>query len=293
VTNLGPGCTSKDSVQIAIYPGARADAGHDTTLCFGQSAQLGVPHLPFDEAQYLWRPTIYLSDAFASDPTFINPNLQTEQTLTYVLKKLDMASQCPGYDTVQITLRPRAEAGFAGPDLELCSGDTAQIGAGIVGIPEIFYHWEPGRWLDDSIRSQTVIRPILRDDASGQTFVYRLIRTEAFFPACPAEDTVLVTVHSKYDKRPDGTYICIDLPPLVVPNVITPNGDGQNDGFTISGLEFYPKSTLHIYNRWGKMVFQQSPYENQWQGDRPGLYFYRLEIPATGQTYKGWVEVVK
>ncbi len=50
---------------------------------------------------------------------------------------------------------------------------------------------------------------------------------------------------------------------VIVPNIFTPNGDGINDTFIIQGLD---NSSLSIINRWGKEVFYQSPYNNNWDG---------------------------
>ena len=76
----------------------------------------------------------------------------------------------------------------------------------------------------------------------------------------------------------------------------SPNGDGQNDVFTIKAIEFYPENTLTIFNRWGNEVYQIEGYKNSWRGtyngkDLPdGTYFYRLEIK--GQSPRnGFVEI--
>ncbi len=76
------------------------------------------------------------------------------------------------------------------------------------------------------------------------------------------------------------------------PTGISPNGDGINDEFIIPELEEnpgkYPKNELVVFNRWGDIVFQAKPYNNDWTGtnqkngkDLPaGTYFYiiRLDI---------------
>ncbi|MCG9909877.1 MAG: gliding motility-associated C-terminal domain-containing protein [Flavobacteriales bacterium] len=118
-------------------------------------------------------------------------------------------------------------------------------------------------------------------------------------------DTTLVKV------REDGRDICyyyIDMvelcevprPPLNVPNIITPNGDGVNDVFYIQGL--YPGSSLYIYNRWGTEVFRSSNYANNWQGETKtlnmpsqlseGVYYYILEHECSGRQ-TGTITVVR
>ena len=43
-----------------------------------------------------------------------------------------------------------------------------------------------------------------------------------------------------------------------VPNIITPNGDGDNDAFVIPCLDGYPNNEIRVYNRWGDLVFEDA-----------------------------------
>ncbi len=66
---------------------------------------------------------------------------------------------------------------------------------------------------------------------------------------------------------------------IEVPNIITPNGDGINDYFKIKNIEKLESSTLRIYNRWGKKIFEASPYNNDWNGNgaADGVYYFELD----------------
>ncbi len=69
----------------------------------------------------------------------------------------------------------------------------------------------------------------------------------------------------------------------VVPNIITPNGDGQNDVLLIENIGFYPNNVMKIFNRWGKEVYNEGGYNNTtkvFKGDNlaEGTYFYILEL---------------
>jgi gliding motility-associated-like protein len=81
-------------------------------------------------------------------------------------------------------------------------------------------------------------------------------------------------------------------PCLVIPNVITPNGDGVNDRFHIKGL-VGDDWQLVVYNRWGQPVYQAANYRQEW-GEKvaPGLYFYLLRQTSSSAKYKGWVEAL-
>jgi gliding motility-associated-like protein len=50
-----------------------------------------------------------------------------------------------------------------------------------------------------------------------------------------------------------------------VRDVITPNGDGMNDQFAVTCISDFPAS-LEIYDRWGKLVFNQDSYDGTWSG---------------------------
>jgi gliding motility-associated-like protein len=96
---------------------------------------------------------------------------------------------------------------------------------------------------------------------------------------------------------------CVQFaPPVETYNVITPNNDNFNDLFLIKGIEYYPKSLLTIYNRWGRKVKEFEGYKNNWPygGDNdnlsPGVYFYVLTLRdarAKQGTFKGPLSILK
>jgi len=52
--------------------------------------------------------------------------------------------------------------------------------------------------------------------------------------------------------------------PLEIHDIVTPNGDGLNDVFTIRGIQNFPNNNLQIFNRWGVKVYDVDGYG---QGD--------------------------
>ncbi|WP_177199977.1 T9SS type B sorting domain-containing protein [Flexibacter flexilis] len=81
---------------------------------------------------------------------------------------------------------------------------------------------------------------------------------------------------------------------LSVPNVITPNGDGDNDQFKIKELDLYAPLHLRVHNRWGKLMYENKDYRNDWTGDDlpAGTYFIHINSPRL-VTYKGWLEILR
>ena len=86
------------------------------------------------------------------------------------------------------------------------------------------------------------------------------------------------------------------LPPITVeaqniPNVITPNADGQNDTFK---PVFGCLPRLQIFSRWGNLLYETDAYANDWgaANQSPGTYYFVLD-DHHGQRLRGWLEVVK
>ncbi|MBL7941302.1 MAG: choice-of-anchor L domain-containing protein [Flavobacteriales bacterium] len=80
----------------------------------------------------------------------------------------------------------------------------------------------------------------------------------------------------------------------LIPNIFTPNGDGENDTFTIFGVEGFPGSDLFVYNRWGNLIYESGSYSNQWDGkdQKDGVYYYIFNR-ADGLNFEGYVHLVR
>lgn len=105
----------------------------------------------------------------------------------------------------------------------------------------------------------------------------------------------------------DTVYVKVDITntALLFPEFISPNNDGVNDTWVISGLENYPDHEVIIMNRWGDAFYTAKPYTNDWQGQSntglvmingqatDGTYFF-VFIPAPGEDpVKGFIELRK
>jgi gliding motility-associated-like protein len=92
---------------------------------------------------------------------------------------------------------------------------------------------------------------------------------------------------------------------LIIPEGISPNGDGKNDVFEIVGADYYPNNKLTIFNRFGTEVYAYGPgYTNQWNGTSTGSmtigsdglptgsYFYIFDKFGDGVEFeKGYVYI--
>ncbi|MBL1410490.1 T9SS type B sorting domain-containing protein [Sphingobacterium faecale] len=112
--------------------------------------------------------------------------------------------------------------------------------------------------------------------------------------------TIAKVTSKKQDSNLDNnqSQASIKIVNFFIPNVFTPNGDGDNDTFFILGLELFKNAELRVFNRLGNEVYRADNYRNDWngQGLNDGTYFYYLKFEdETGQTHvnKGYVTILR
>ncbi|RYM36049.1 T9SS type B sorting domain-containing protein [Brumimicrobium glaciale] len=119
------------------------------------------------------------------------------------------------------------------------------------------------------------------------------------------EGVYTVTLVTEKGECTDETArkIIVTLPlGYEMPNVFTPNGDGQNDFFTLNA-ENAQSLEIVILNRWGNKVFESTDVNFMWNGKvnnsgaecSDGTYFYKFEIVDLSGVKKeehGFVQLV-
>ncbi len=85
---------------------------------------------------------------------------------------------------------------------------------------------------------------------------------------------------------------------LVIPKLFTPNGDGNNDLWTIENVEQISDHSMSIYDQSGNRVYEAPYYKNDWNGifnGKPlseGAYYYI--ISKDGEVFRsGGVRIVR
>ena len=79
-------------------------------------------------------------------------------------------------------------------------------------------------------------------------------------------------------------------------NFFSPNNDSINDVYIIENMDnFRDYNKLSVFNRWGDLVYEASPYNNDWNGESnqanklmgpalpEGVYFYRFVYKIDGK----------
>jgi gliding motility-associated-like protein len=94
---------------------------------------------------------------------------------------------------------------------------------------------------------------------------------------------------------------CTPLIEIIVPQFLSPNDDALNETWIIQNLEFYPDNKVTVYNRWGNVVYEAEPYNNDWNGHYKGTkaeslpaatYFYVIDTKKKSQDpYTGFIEI--
>jgi gliding motility-associated-like protein len=116
----------------------------------------------------------------------------------------------------------------------------------------------------------------------------------SFFQDNPVFDGVAAGEYVVYarDKNGCGLSLPFQIYVLDYPRYFTPNGDGYNDFWEIKNLDLLPKSTITIFDRYGKLLQQSSSTESRWNGTFNGYslpaddYWFNL-IFDDNKTIKG------
>jgi gliding motility-associated-like protein len=91
------------------------------------------------------------------------------------------------------------------------------------------------------------------------------------------------------------------------PNIISPNGDGENERFTLFGRNVAEIELLQIYNRWGALVYEKNGllfndeldgWDGRVKGEPPlpGVYVWQARIRYSDGVvdwFKGDVTVIR
>ncbi|WP_200977694.1 gliding motility-associated C-terminal domain-containing protein [Echinicola sp. 20G] len=112
-------------------------------------------------------------------------------------------------------------------------------------------------------------------------------------------NTAIVSASEEDVNPEDNTATDVnEVRPFRIPNVITPNGDNDNDTFEVLGLGKFESNRITIFNRYGDHVFEKEDYQNDWsaEGLVAGTYYYILltyDADGTEHEFKGWIQVIK
>lgn len=259
------GCIDEDAISIGItfIPASPILTG-TTEACENDDAALCIEN--YDEnLQYIWTA----------------PNGSTQSTMEQCLNVLNVNNANQG-DYVAVAVQDGCSSAVS------AAHSLAVLDAPILADDEFIVDWNPTTPLsantldvttnDDFNKDADFVITLISKTFKGElinngdgTFSYTPNQGELGFDnfvyeICYADclencDMVTVSIEIKV-----GDDECIPT------TVVTPNGDSKNDRFVITcaATGNFPNNELFIYNRWGDLMYEASPYDNTWDATYNG-----------------------
>lgn len=246
----------------------------DTTVCLGESIVLFVSGGDNDE--YQWPPFNSLDCSDCPDPV-----ATPIDTTDYLVSGL--VDGCPAFATITVNAPdlPMLEL-FPDPtDSTLLAGETLQVLADT-------------DTLDPSGLSWT----LNGDPVAEGTELIELVLTFI------GENTISATLIDENGCPVTASYMLEILPPqILIPDIFTPNNDGNNDVFLPVYKGSFQNYRMQIFNRWGDRVFESAEIDRGWDGTQNGkpapmdVYVYLIEVEQPDGTvlgpFKGEISLVR
>ncbi|QJB41905.1 PKD domain-containing protein [Chitinophaga oryzae] len=250
------GCTTKDSVDIAVVPKVNLTVSKDTFACYGSSVQLKAS----GAAIYNWTPVTGLTNN-----TIANPVTTPIEDITYQVTGTNdplcpMSAPLP----VKVSVK-QVPSVSAGNDQTVMAGDVVRLMAN--GSADIVkWQWSPADYLDNAASPFT-------NAAVRKSISYAITGTNQY--GCTKSDVMRIDLVCNTDL-------------IFIPNTFSPNGDGVNDLFYLRGKGISLVKSFRIFNRLGQEVFHRENIQVEdisagWNGTFNGqpqgadVYIYFVE----------------
>ncbi|MGY3088313.1 hypothetical protein ACVWYF_001346 [Hymenobacter sp. UYAg731] len=257
-------CTTTDTRRITVL--APLTAGADTTVCAGSPQAVRLSGIP-------------------AGGTFSGPGVTGSVAAGFVftLPANFMGTATLTYTVTNVT----------------CSGaSTATRRISVAPVPLVQASWQPvacpeSRQVPLTLRF-TLVSPA---NSSAPAVVWEFgdgTQSAEVSPlhtyATPGSYQPRLRLRYNLDRcETTATTPLVEAKERKVPNIITPNGDGQNQTFRL-GPDCPPR--LQVFSRWGQQVFEAAAYHDDWNADgQPDGSYYFLASYPDGHQLKGWVEV--
>jgi gliding motility-associated-like protein len=255
-------CNLSDTVSISLgsQEGGTLDLGDDAIVCDGETIVLSA--LGFESV--IWQDG-------STDESFT-----VEESGTYSVNVTD-AFGCNYNDAVTITVNYAPNAAFSANPQPTTIDDTEITFTSTSTTAPLIYTWS---FEDGTPEASAEENPVVNFPPIPGYYTISLVVENA--NGCVDSLSSFILIES------DGT--------ITLPNIFTPNGDGDNDRFV--PFEAFPSNwILTIFNRWGVEVFATENLSQGWNGDdSPSATYYWVLQPRYGQqgeSRAGYVMLVR
>jgi gliding motility-associated-like protein len=261
-------CTNTDEITVTLRPVVMAAIDGPMGVCEDGSAELTAT----GGLDYVWTDPSGTLSTTSGATVVATPT----ETTTYTVQVTDNCGGAGDEAMVTLVIFEAGDDVSAGMDTAVVIGQSITLNA----TGGVAYQWVDDPTITTGGTSATpTVAPI-------EPTTYTVFITDS--NGCTYEDMLTVGINDD----PLAAFQAI--------NLITPNGDGDNDELRFVGLEAFPDNTLQIYNRWGGLLFEANGYQTigtLWDGTRNGeplpadTYFYILELD--GRTIKSALTILR
>lgn len=267
------GCKNETDYVVKVVQPITVKANRDTAVCMGN----GMQFFASGASTYQW---INFTEGL-SNTNISSPTTTVRNTATYTVKGFDDYGCFTSTANVKVTALELPTVN-AGADVKVLATTPVQLNA--QGSSDVItWAWTPAKSLSCDNCAAPVCTPL-------SEMTYKVTVTNK--SKCQASDEVMVKLECEAAR-------------VRVPNVFSPNDDGNNDLFIIKGIGLVKH--LIIFDRWGTKVFERSNFvaadrSSCWDGMRNGMpvpagtYVYFVELQCeTGAPFvmKGTVVLVR
>ncbi len=284
-----PFCTDffRDSIYVTGIPAAPQPDNQSTTLSWCNPSAIPVLQITAVQGQ---NPVWF--DAFGNlvalgtsyTPPFTSNTPAGAYTYYVIFTPNIVGATCYSLPTIYTVNVSNGFTITATADTTICPDEPIQLN--INGCATCSYNWLPSSGLDNPFSSSPIA-------TVAQTTAYFVTATDQN-SGCEAYE--LITIATDTALCEDSTTVVLEIF-----NGITPNADGKNDVWIISGIENASNVRVTIFNRWGGIIWNTNRYNNtdivfrgfdeNGNAVADGTYYYLITIGT--KTRRGWLEVTR
>lgn len=263
-------CGDKDSINLIVTGPLNAHINPSGPFC---SNHMPVTLTAIDSSGVWSGPGIINPSTGSFSPVIAGPGTHL---IYYVI-----AGNCGDSDSALVVVNPAPEINAVVKPESCLDKNDGSINLTISGGTPLYHY----RWNNDSISQSQNTLPVI-NLVPG----HYLVRVT---------DSKGCTDTNSYNII--ASNVPCYLPHVWVPNIFSPNNDGQNDILYVRGMGV-KELTFYIYDRWGEKVFESTDPANGWDGtykNKPmnsAVYVYYLKaVLIDGNTVdkKGNITLVR